>query len=86
MSFIRLIIIAVIGFLLFRIVKALFVPRTKERRQFHHPGEKKAVSEMVQDPNCGVFVAKKEAYSNQVGGKVLYFCSEKCCKEYLKEN
>ena len=46
-------------------------------------GEEVAGStEMVQDPNCEVFVPKPEAIHKQVAGQDHYFCSEKCADEY----
>jgi YHS domain-containing protein len=41
---------------------------------------------MVQDPHCGIYVAKKDAYANRVGTDLLYFCSEECCHNYLINN
>jgi hypothetical protein len=41
---------------------------------------------MVQDPQCGIYVAKKDAYANRKGTNVLYFCSEECCRKYLTNN
>ncbi len=39
-------------------------------------------SEMVQDPNCGIYVPKNQAIARSVQGKEHFFCSEKCADEY----
>ncbi len=39
-------------------------------------------TEMVQDPNCEVYVPKPEAVFKQVAGRDHYFCSEKCADEF----
>ncbi len=39
--------------------------------------------EMVQDPVCGCFVPKSQAYQASYGGKSLSFCSEECYRKYL---
>tara|TARA_B100001964_G_scaffold23272_1_gene23356 strand:+ start:5744 stop:6076 length:333 start_codon:yes stop_codon:yes gene_type:complete len=39
-------------------------------------------SEMIQDPNCGVYVPKNQAIARSVLGEEHFFCSEKCADEY----
>ncbi|MCD6353594.1 MAG: hypothetical protein J7M06_05215 [Proteobacteria bacterium] len=83
---IRLIIFGLIVFFLIRILRSIFAPASDRRSQFTPERKKMAVDEMVQDPHCGVYVAKKEAYSLRAENKVIYFCSEECCNQYLKKN
>ena len=40
--------------------------------------------EMVQDPECKVYVPLSRAVSARVGGETLYFCSEDCARKYVK--
>jgi len=42
--------------------------------------------ELVKDPVCGVYVPKKEAIVYGRGGKLYYFCCEKCLKEFKKKH
>jgi YHS domain-containing protein len=39
-------------------------------------------ADMVQDPNCGVYIPKKQAVIEFVHGKESFFCSKKCADEY----
>lgn len=39
-------------------------------------------AEMVQDPNCGVYVPKAQAVARSLSGRDHHFCSEKCAEEY----
>jgi len=39
-------------------------------------------ADMVQDPNCGVYIPKKQAVIELVHGKESFFCSKKCADEY----
>ena len=39
-------------------------------------------ADMEQDPNCGVYVPKKQAITKLIHGKESYFCSQKCADEY----
>ena len=37
---------------------------------------------LVRDPNCGTFVSPARALATRLGGETLYFCSEKCRREW----
>ena len=39
-------------------------------------------ADMVQDPNCGTYVPKKQSIPKSVRGKEHFFCSKKCAEEY----
>ena len=86
MSFFRFIFLCILIFFLFRLLKSLFSPRPSADSRILFRNEKGAVNEMVQDPQCGIYVAKKDAYVNRVGTDVLYFCGEECCHKYLTNN
>ena len=62
--------------ILYWAVKGLF-PKGERKGEPGHAGE-----EMVQDPNCGVYLPKNTALSHTLGRKKLYFCSEECLKAY----
>lgn len=86
MTFFRFILFCILIFFLFRLLKSLFPSRPPADSRILFRNEKGAVNEMVQDPHCGIYVAKKDAYVNRVGTDVLYFCSEECCRRYLTNN
>ena len=37
---------------------------------------------LVRDPNCGTFVSPPRAVATRLGGETVYFCSEKCRREW----
>lgn len=43
-------------------------------------------TEMVQDPNNGVYIPKSEAIKKTLNGKEYYFSSEKSAEEYINKN
>ena len=43
-------------------------------------------TEMVQDPNNGVYIPKSEAIKKMINGKEYYFSSEQSAKEYIRKN
>jgi hypothetical protein len=42
----------------------------------------KAGGTLARDPNCGTFVSPAQAPALRVGGEMVYFCSEKCRREW----
>lgn len=40
----------------------------------------------AKDPVCGMYVSKNNSISRTINGKTYYFCSERCEKEFLKNN
>jgi uncharacterized protein len=45
-------------------------------------GSRQPGVKLVRDPNCGTFVAPPRAVATRLGGETLYFCSEKCRREW----
>lgn len=53
-------------------------PRLRQRReQDLHQGQ-----ELVQDPQCGTYVAKDKALRRNIGGHQWYFCSRDCYQAF----
>lgn len=42
-------------------------------------------NQMVQDPNCRVFVPKGTAVQQQIGGQIYFFCSRDCARAFQKQ-
>ncbi len=42
-------------------------------------------TEMVQDPNNGVYIPKNEAIKKTINGKEYYFSTEQSAEEYIKK-
>ncbi len=78
----RLLIIAFLFYLLYRLLRGWIAPRKKFQRN-DNPG---AIDEMVQDPFCKTYVPKREAKRKVIKGKEYLFCSEKCAEKFEKES
>ena len=81
---IRLIIIGIFFFFIFRIIRVLFLSDVRSSSSGFRDGDEKMVNDMAQDPQCGVYVDTQLAISARAGNEVIYFCSEECRKKYLK--
>ena len=78
--FVRLIIWALLGFIVYVIVKAA----VQVFRAPTPPAEKSRGGEtMERDPQCGTFVPRGEAVTASVRGRQHWFCSARCRDEYL---
>ena len=77
----RLLILALLGYLLYRVLGGLF--RTGQKVRETKTGT--VVDEMVQDPLCKIYIPKREARRKVINGQEYFFCSEKCYNKFLKK-
>jgi len=78
---VRLILYLVFIYVAVRLIKNLFLSMPGERKEKTEEGE-----DMVMDPNCNTYIPKRDAIYRKVGGQKIYFCSDKCLKEYKAKN
>jgi YHS domain-containing protein len=45
-------------------------------------GRQQSGVKLVRDPNCGTYVSPSRALATRMAGETLYFCSEKCRREW----
>lgn len=81
--FIRVILWAVIGFILYTIIQAAL-------RAFRSPpappAEKSPRGEtMERDPHCGTYVPRGDAVEASIDGERRWFCSTRCRDEFLRQ-
>lgn len=74
---IRILYMFILGLVFYWALKGIF------RRPPQKAGKELEGEEMVQDPQCGVYVPKSRAVGATRRGKRLYFCSEECKIKYL---
>jgi uncharacterized protein len=81
----RLIIFVILCYILYRLVKSLALPSPKKPGKSPIRSSETITDEMVMDPNCHVYIPKREAIKAKIAGETIYFCSKECKKKYLKE-
>ncbi len=77
----RLLILAFLAYLLYRVLKHFF-GGPKVRRPEPDGG---AIDEMVQDPWCKTYIPLREAEKRVIRGQTYFFCS-KACADKFEEN
>lgn len=84
MSPLRIIILAILGYILYRL---LFAGKKKGKPPSGLASDKQSASRdvLVQDPVCQTYVPQKQAIRAVKDGKVHYFCSEECCQTFLAD-
>ena len=78
----RLIILALLFYILFRLVKGLIRFDRGELREESNGG---VIDEMVQDPVCETYIPRRDAVKRVIGGKAFFFCSDQCASRYESE-
>ena len=68
---------------LFGIVVALMI--LVARKFFQSPAEQEP-TEMVMDPNNGVYIPKNEAIKKTINDKEYYFSNAQSAEEFIKKN
>ncbi|MGD9040789.1 MAG: YHS domain-containing protein, partial [Desulfobacteraceae bacterium] len=75
---IRIILLAVLAYILYRLVKGVFSPKAKiDRRKAGG-----VIDEMVQDPFCGTYIPRRESIRRVIEGQEYLFCSEECAEKF----
>ena len=74
---VRLALFGVVVVLLILIVRAIFPKKQSSAEQ--------EPTEMVMDPNNGVYIPKSEAIKKTIKGKEYYFSSEQSAEEFIKK-
>ena len=77
---VRFILIALIAYVAYRIARKVF--RSIEPPRHGTGGG--IIDEMVQDPQCGTYVPKREARRKVIDGTERHFCSKECEDKFLK--
>jgi YHS domain-containing protein len=83
---IRLLILLLLAYLFFRIVKGVFSLLGGGGQELKRDrDEEKVIDEMVQDPSCKTYIPRREAIRKVVQGQEYFFCSKECTRKFEAE-
>lgn len=83
---IRLIIFGFIIYLAYRFIKSWGKSLFPSDNQGAPVKSSSEPTELIRDPQCGVYFLRQRGIESRIGGKTLSFCSEKCRDEYLEKH
>ena len=75
---------------LFTVLYFLLRTAVRELRERRNAGSHSAnqisdKNQMIQDPNCRIFVPKGVAVREDIGGQIYFFSSRECAKTFQKQ-
>ncbi|OQX16662.1 MAG: hypothetical protein BWK76_11295 [Desulfobulbaceae bacterium A2] len=82
----RLLVLAVLGYVAWRLMRNLLGDRQRRPRPDTGKTEVSAQDVLVEDPVCHVLLPRGQAVRLRRGDTTLYFCSERCCDIYVREH
>jgi YHS domain-containing protein len=86
-NLIRFVIICGIIYCVYRLIKwIMFAPRIESNDQRKRPPSEIKSEDLIEDPFCHTYVPLSQAHRAMIDGKAVYFCSQKCCENYLESN
>ena len=77
---VRLIIFIIVLYILYRVVRGFIRSISSQKPNSSVRGGD--VDEMVQDPQCGTYIPRRDAVQKYIEGRPQLFCSEECAKQY----
>ena len=80
MGLMRLLFIGLFIYIGYRVIKALMAPQPNKPVASAKSGE-----ETVQDPVCGVYLAREDAVVGNLEGTRHYFCSMDCLEKFREQ-
>jgi len=78
----RFIIYLVLAYVAYRVLKAVIRPKDRIYRS-ENGG---VIDEMVQDPQCKMYIPRREAIEKAVDGRTYHFCSDACATKFLQQD
>jgi len=79
---VRFIIIALLGYLLYRALKSVF----GSHKEIDRSADGGVIDEMVQDPYCKTYIPRRESVKRVIDGNEYRFCSDECAAKFESIN
>lgn len=80
---IRLLILIILFIVVYRAIKSWLRGPSDPKTRSDNRAPLKADDVMIQDPECGIYLARRDAVTLSQNGQTQYFCSETCKNSYL---
>lgn len=77
---IRLIIYLILIYFAVKLLRGILRPLQMKNKDSADETE-----EMIKDPECGIYIPKKDALDKKIKGERYSFCSDECYKKYKEK-
>jgi YHS domain-containing protein len=85
MIIVRFLAAIVIFYLLYRIARWLFLSSARTSEPIPNRQRPAITEDLVEDPCCHAHLPVSQAYQASIEGKIEYFCSENCYRDFLQK-
>ena len=85
MTPVRLLIIVFLLYILYKLLTGSDKRRDRVRKKSSSAGEGAVQDVLVEDPVCHTYIPRQQAVRLHHDKQMYYFCSNKCCEEFLKQ-
>ena len=82
----RIIILAALLYIGYRLISANFRKSTNEEEDAPPASGGSITDVLVEDPTCHKLVPKEQAVTAEIDGEIHYFCSRECCDKFTEDN
>ena len=73
-----------LGYLIYKLVKAVVFPKASPARKVRHQSASQIDDIMVKDPFCETYFPKRDGIHLKFEDKDLYFCSTDCRDKFIE--
>lgn len=85
--FFRVIVFAILFFLIYRVIKSMMQARLEKSDPSRVIRPSTSGEDLIEDPVCRRHIPVSQAYIKEIAGKTYYFCSKECYEKFmLSEN
>ncbi|MDY6952859.1 MAG: hypothetical protein SWE60_15225 [Thermodesulfobacteriota bacterium] len=81
----RLLILGIVIYVLYRAVKALVLPVGPSVQSEREPPSAEVDDVMVKDPFCETYFPARKGIKKVIKGETLCFCSKECLDKYMEK-
>jgi YHS domain-containing protein len=85
MTPIRLVVIGILLYILYRLLRGPRIKGMQGGRPRSATSEGAVQDVLVEDPVCHTYIPQGQAVQLHHNKRMYYFCSDKCCRMFLKE-
>jgi YHS domain-containing protein len=82
MILIRLIITIALFYLIYRVIVTFLAHKENQEPKVTSRNAGLAQEDLLEDPHCHTYIPQSQAVQDTIDGKIIYFCSRRCCEEY----